>query len=547
MTFVPIVERELRVAARRHGTYSTRLLVALAGLIVCGFFFLVNLRVSPQLLGRYLFQGLSWLALSYCLFAGRRWTADCLSEEKREGTLGLLFLTDLKGYDVVFGKLVATSLNGFYGLLAVFPVLALPLLMGGVTNAELWRIVLVLLVTFMFSLAAGILASAWSRDARGAAAINFLLLLLVGASLPALAGFDAYFSASHRIINQLLVTCPVYSLYAAFDTVYVGQKTLFWISIIVIHGLTWLLVGCANWIVPRFWRELPIARGASPWRDRWHDWLYGNEEGRKLFRKRLLDVNPFYWLASRVRFKPAGVWILLAFIATWWLFTCLRLEWKWFDESLSFTTALMLATAFKSWVAIECCQRLAEDRKIGALELLLSTPLSVGEILRGQLLALRRQFLKPLLVAMAIGCLLLLSSGRLTIEENTKLRTFAITGVIMLLIDIAALIGVGMVAGLKAKNPNRASISTIFRVLLLPWILFSAASALVSTGTFGSADPPGWKFYLALWFTLGILADVGFGVSAWYQLKTRFRNLAFERLGQGHKNNRTPKKRSESS
>ena len=28
-------------------------------------------------------------------------TADCLSEEKREGTLGLLFLTDLRGYDIV--------------------------------------------------------------------------------------------------------------------------------------------------------------------------------------------------------------------------------------------------------------------------------------------------------------------------------------------------------------------------------------------------------------------------------------------------------------
>ena len=28
-------------------------------------------------------------------------TADSLSAEKREGTLGLLFLTDLRGYDVV--------------------------------------------------------------------------------------------------------------------------------------------------------------------------------------------------------------------------------------------------------------------------------------------------------------------------------------------------------------------------------------------------------------------------------------------------------------
>ena len=86
------------------------------------------------------------------MFTGVRSTADCLSEEKRDGTLGLLFLTDLKGYDVVGGKLVATSLNAFYGLTAIFPLLAIPLLMGGVTNGEFWRMALVLANTFLFSL-----------------------------------------------------------------------------------------------------------------------------------------------------------------------------------------------------------------------------------------------------------------------------------------------------------------------------------------------------------------------------------------------------------
>jgi hypothetical protein len=59
-------------------------------------------------------------------------TADCISSEKREGTLGLLFLTDLKGYSVILGKMLATSLNSFYALTAIFPVLAIPLLLGGI-------------------------------------------------------------------------------------------------------------------------------------------------------------------------------------------------------------------------------------------------------------------------------------------------------------------------------------------------------------------------------------------------------------------------------
>src|SRR5689334_20580853 len=111
MTFLPIVQRELLVASRRHSTYTTRLIVALVAVVIGLFCYIANLRTPAHLVANYIFRGLSVLALLYCLAAGRRSTADCLSEEKREGTLGLLFLTKLKGYDVIFGKLTATSLN----------------------------------------------------------------------------------------------------------------------------------------------------------------------------------------------------------------------------------------------------------------------------------------------------------------------------------------------------------------------------------------------------------------------------------------------------
>jgi len=133
MTFLPIVDRELRVTARRSSIYRVRLAVALTAMLLAGIILVVNLGAPQHQLGRHVFEGLSVLSFIYCLFSGRISTADCLSEEKREGTLGLLFLTDLKGYDVVLGKLAATSVSAFYGLLAMLPVLAVPLLLGGVT------------------------------------------------------------------------------------------------------------------------------------------------------------------------------------------------------------------------------------------------------------------------------------------------------------------------------------------------------------------------------------------------------------------------------
>src|SRR5260221_4470234 len=155
MTLLPIVGRELRVAARQRGTNRLRTITALVTMLVGGLIYIIGSFILPpsaigmtRQLGQYIFESLGGLALLYCLVAGRLSTADSLSEEKREGTLGLLFLTDLKGYDVVLGKMAATSVRGFYGLLAVFPVLAIPLLIGGITNGEFWRMVLVLVNTF---------------------------------------------------------------------------------------------------------------------------------------------------------------------------------------------------------------------------------------------------------------------------------------------------------------------------------------------------------------------------------------------------------------
>ena len=65
-------------------------------------------------IGQVLFSMLKWLCFAFACASGIFLTADCLSDEKRDGTLGLLFLTDLRGYDVVTGKIMATSLRSAY-------------------------------------------------------------------------------------------------------------------------------------------------------------------------------------------------------------------------------------------------------------------------------------------------------------------------------------------------------------------------------------------------------------------------------------------------
>ena len=320
MTFLPIVDRELRVAARRGGTYWMRLGAALVAIVVGVWIWGMMVRKAPKEMGFVIFVALSVFSCIYCLFVGLRTTADCLSEEKREGTLGLLFLTDLKGYDVVFGKLAATSLNSFYGLLAIFPVMGIPLLLGGVAPGEFWRVMLVCVNTLFFSLAIGMFCSAITRDDRKGMALAFAIILLVTGGLPGIGGWlmEEYNLSPPPLM--LFVPSPGYACFMAFD---ISQQRLasfnyFYESVLFVHLLSWAALFAACVIVPRTWQDKAASAAGARWRERRARWSQGSTEVRAAFRQRLLEINPFLWLAARDRWKIVPVWGVLVGIAGVW-------------------------------------------------------------------------------------------------------------------------------------------------------------------------------------------------------------------------------------
>jgi hypothetical protein len=115
--------------------------------------------------------------------------------------------------------------------------------------------------------------------------------------------------------------------------------------------------------------------------------------------------------------------------------------------------------------------------------------------------------------------------------------SFGFSGLLLLLADITALFWVALSSGLTSKSPNHASISTISRVMILPWVLYGGVVALANLTAGGPL--PGWPFYLLVWFWLGIAADLGFGLPAWWRVRTRFRELALQRTTQSRNQNLT--------
>src|SRR6185369_13832814 len=139
----------------------------------------------------------------------------------------------------------------------------------------------------------------------------------------------------------------------------------------------------------------------------------------------------------------------------------------WRDNAAYVWTALIGHTVLKFWIATEACRRFGTDRKSGAFELLLSTPLTVGEILGGQLLALVKQFAAPAAVVL-LADFIFLMAGR----NETDWSVIWIAGMIVFVADLITLSWVGMWTGLSSGATARATGAVVARVLVLPWMVF---------------------------------------------------------------------------
>jgi len=472
MTFLPIVERELRVRARMKSTYRFRLFAAIGAIALVGLLLMASqsLRVAGKY-GGVIFGVLAGLSFVYCLLDGARNTADCLSEEKRSGTLGLLFLTDLRPYDVVLGKLMATSLNSFYGLLAIFPPLAIPLVIGGVTVGEFWRLVLVLMNTLFFSVSAGLAVSSACRDERRAwmGTVGVLSLFTVIPPLlllsPALASsWPALFSPTTAFLN-------------IFDAAYSLSSDAYWNSMWIVHALSWGMLLVAMFILPRSWQDRPSSSSAHSWWNRWTARIAPQTQPEDFAaRSVFLDGNPVVWLAARGGTRQTLLLTIIGgtamVVATAWLLSAGATS----VTTVLFAVILLVHLTLSVSVASEACHLFAGARDSGAMELLLCTPMTAKEIVEGHVLGLRKMFYKPIAALVAIEGVLVAGQVYVMGSNGTPigvcllavfLAGLCIMAVVM---DLTAVAWFGLWQGLVHRKPAKAITRTVVWVLLLPLI-----------------------------------------------------------------------------
>lgn len=481
MTFLPIVERELREGARKKLPRYTRMTVAAVALIIGIFqvtFVPLFSRGAPS--GGWVFGMMVGYAALLCVGSGIFVTADCLSEEKRGGTLGLLFLTDLRSYDIVLGKLAAQLVHLGYALLAIIPGAALPLLLGGVTGGEVWRMSLALINLLLFALAAGVLASALCREAGRAMSLTALILLLFGAGLPLMAA--PLRGGPAEFLGAISPTLPHFN---ALESAYRADPRQFWTGLGVSHLLAWLMIALASMVLPHSWQDRPRrteTTAASPPPTAATSATEAVPSKFALTRRDrdLLESDPLEWLIGRRQGVRAAVWAVCGL----WLAAVLLASTLAGPESL-------MAFGWIGWVGLllikvlfasEACRFFATTRRAGAFEFLLATPLNVNRMVSAQWWSLRQTFGPPLLTV-ALGSGVAVGLG-VWIHETSPSDAFTASAVTLLImggvllvqaLDFIAIAWLGMWLALTLKKPQLAVGATLLYVIVLPWLTFCYA------------------------------------------------------------------------
>jgi len=323
MNCLPVIAMEMRSASRRTWTFGLRLLFALAGAAAC-LVVLILPHLSPAQKGQTMLVLLSFLGLFFCLAAGGFLTADCVSSEKREGTLGLLFLTPLTGMDIVLGKMVCHGLQMFYGVCAVFPVFFLPMFTGGVTWAEVSRIVLALVLALLLSAAVGMLVSVLGLESRRTILATFASIVLITA-VPMLY-LLVQRTFLHHPADVLPQISPVFAVVSGFDSSYrlPSGPTRFWGSLALTSGLTLTLVILAGVLVGRVFQAAGAVGGSHQKRSAPH--VPGS----------VSDENPYEWMVLRGAGEARALgWLTALSILFFVVMLVLSVSTKYWGEAFS--------------------------------------------------------------------------------------------------------------------------------------------------------------------------------------------------------------------
>jgi len=497
---------------------------------------LLSFEVAPQssaVVSRVLFGNLQAAVFAVIWLVVPFLTADVLSRERREGTLGLLFLTPLTARAVVMGKGMAQALRALMLVLATGPFLAVPLLLGGVSVWEVGLAAMADAASLVLALAAGLAASAWTRGWNRAFLATMVMVVVGLAAVGVLYGHSILMLLrgvsgiqSEEIPWWIWAPGGVAALSGAggFWGVLVSQAgcrvaDLLWLHAGVLAGsvvVAAALVELAGWRLRRGLREEPLSRAAVAWSEMWlRPLVWRRWHARRM--RRLLDRNPVGWLQRRRATARLTKWGWCVVVAVW-VSASLYVDGGW--EVLpwgQFWLAMFLAGG----VVVSAAGSFHVERETGALELLLVTPLGERQLVLGRLREVWAQFL-PAGVLLALPLVLWEPAWQWDWRWS---RDDQVLGRWLPLVFAGVVVTVpcvGLYYSLTRRTWVGAFLVTVVVGLVVPWLAGAVALFYAEMLLRGEGQPWFW-----VWPVTAMLTGMVVGGRCLWRLHWRLVNRAF--------------------
>ncbi len=387
----PIIQRELRVALLRRNARKEWLQAAWTASGATLFSMAILGLASNRPGGRMLFRLLFALGTVAVVTRGLGLTAALLSEERRNGTLGLVVLTGLRPLEIFVYKLFGALFLSTYALLGGLPFFAVPFLAGGVPASQFLCAMAFLGNGLLFCVAMGLLTSVLNRDGGQAQLMGQAITLALCVLAPLLHWLALQSGRPTAFPSGWLALSPAYPPYLVFAGFTPGSFHLFWAgsAVTLIYSLAALLA--AALILQRTWRDVAETPARS-WRERWLSRTRGGRRWRERLRVRLLAREPFCWLAARDRPPALLGYGVLVFGMILWLAGWSVVGRHWLQPVQAFISSFVLHQFLNVVIAFAAGRRFAEERLSGGFEILLTAPLNAKDIVDGQYKAVLVQF-----------------------------------------------------------------------------------------------------------------------------------------------------------
>jgi ABC-type transport system involved in multi-copper enzyme maturation permease subunit len=359
----PLIFRELRVLARQGQLFWIRVTGAAAGFATLAFLLLSPVVVGAHL-GRQIFQALNSILFFTIVFVGPVVTCDCIAQEKREGTLGLLFLAPISSRSIVLSKLAINAIRAVTLFLAVLPMMALPIVFGGIPLKDILWVVLLQTTALCIALSSGILSSTLYR--------NFIQTAVVA----------ELFCAGFFILFRFFI-----------------PLTPFVACVAGLMGTITVMEFCSNALKAKWEQE--SSNYKEPF---WVRAVAASSTGQMMFwqdTRAARSRNPIAWLQE---------YSWSARLAKWgWLSLALSVElfemFDWGDLSTHSREIMIqrsLAVVLVLGMSLAGANSFRRERLSGAMELLLVTPLSPRQIILGRLWGIWVHFFPAILTVSVV-------------------------------------------------------------------------------------------------------------------------------------------------